>query len=300
MKAIRSFLLIVALAMGLSDSAVAQTALNQVRLNSAITSETQTAVTLTVADNVTVGDLVYVDTEAMVARAVNTTTDVVTVSRGQMGTAASQHLTGAIVWTGAANRFYFSDPPYGRCIAASAYPGGYQPWINVLTGTYSYCNDNLFGNSSVAGNWQRTTLASYLPSVLHYTPIAYRTSRTSAATVILPAYSAKLTDVLIASLTYSGPFEVFLPSPTGLLGKKLTIADAAGLNSNAATSTAGRTITIRGLFENGDNTKTLARWEHFEAQPGFTTERLVGAYAATDLYVIVTASSNYYWQSFGF
>ena len=298
MKAMRCFLLIVALAMGLSDTAVAQTALNQVRLNTAITSETQTSIALTVADSVTVGDLVYVDNEAMVARAVDTTTDFVTVSRGQMGTAASGHLDDALVWTGAANRFYFNDPPPGRCIAASAYPGGYYPWVNVLTGTYSYCNDNLFGNSSVAGNWQKTTLASYMPGVVPYTPIAYRTSRTSTATVITPSYTVKLTDVLIASLTYSGPFEVFLPNPTGLLGKKISITDTAGLATHHLSSTAGRTITIRGLFENGDNSKVLARWDEYSPATG-ATNTLVGAGASTSFYVGITASSMYYWYSAG-
>ena len=297
MNAFRGLLLIVALAMGFATDAFAQTALNQVRLAAAVTSEQQVRVTLTVADSVTAGDLVYVDNEAMIAQAVNTTTDVVTVSRGQFGTSASGHLNGAIVWTGANNRFYFYNPPAGRCVAASAYPGGYQPWINVLTGSVSYCNDNLFGDSSVAGNWQETTLYSYAPSVYPYTPIAYRTWRSGGTdTIITPAYTAKLTDVLIASLTYSGPFEVFLPSPTGLLGKKITVSDFAGLNTNQYSSTAGRTITIRGLFENGDNTKTLAYWDQYRPATG-ATNLLIGAGATTSFYVGITSSSNYYWMT---
>ena len=294
MKASRGFLLIVALAMGWAEPAHAQSAMNQVRLAAAMTSESQATATLTVADSVAVGDVVYVDAEAMIAQAVNTTTDVVTVGRGQLGTAATPHLSGALVWTGVATRFYFYDPPKGRCIAAQAYPGGAQPWINLLTGSYSYCNDNLFGNSSVAGNWFSTSLSPDAGSVYGYTPIAYRTSRTSTATVITPAYTAKMTDVLIASLTYSGPFEVFLPNPTGLLGKRITITDTAGLATHHLSSTAGRTITIRGLFENGDNSKVLARWDEYRPATG-ATNQLIGAGASTSFYVGITASSMLYW-----
>ena len=294
MKHISRLMLIVA-AMGWADSAHAQAAMNQVRLASAMTSESQNTATLTVADAVTVGDLLYVDNEVMIAQAVNTTTDIVTVSRGQTGTAATTHLSGALVWTGVATRFYFYDPPAGRCVAAQAYPGGAQPWINVLSGRFSYCNENLFGRSSgVAGNWFSTALHPEASSVYGYTPIAYRTSRTSDATVITPSYTAKATDVLIASLTYSGPFEVFLPNPTGLLGKKITVSDFAKLATHHLSSTAGRTLIIRGLFENGDNIVNLAVWDQYRAATG-TTSVLVGAGASTSFYVGITASSMMYW-----
>ena len=299
MKTIMRLLLIVTLAMGWADSVMAQAAMNQVRLASAMTSESQNTATLTVADAVTVGDLLYVDAEVMIAQAVNTTTDVVTVSRGQTGTAATPHLSGQQVWTGVATRFYFYDPPPGRCVAAQAYPGGAQPWINVLSGRFSYCNENLFGRSSgVAGNWFSTSLSPDASSVYGYTPIAYRTSRTTDAVplVITPSYTAKATDVLIASLTYSGPFEVFLPNPTGLLGKKITISDFAKLATHHLSSTAGRTLIIRGLFENGDNIVNLAGWDQYRAATG-TTSVLVGAGASTSFYVGITASSIYYWMA---
>lgn len=292
-------LLIVMLAMSFSTLARAQTALNQVRLTQPVTTAGQTTVTLTVADSVSVGDVLYVDREAMVATAVNTTLDTVTVGRGQMGTRADLHPDDSIVWTGAANQFYYSTPS-GRCTTGTAYPGGRRPWINLLTGDIAYCDDNVFGVNSPSA-WQLTNLQpSGHAGRLPYTAIAYRTSRTSAATVVTPAYSALITDVVIASLTFSGPFEIFLPAPTGLLGKEIIIRDAAGLNTNFRTSTAGRTITIRGLFENGDNIKTLAKWQQFEAQPGLQTEQLVGAFASTKFYVGLTATSMYYWLTTDF
>ena len=102
-----------------------------------------------------------------------------------------------------------------------------------------------------------------------------------------------LWDSLIASLTYSGPFEVFLPAPTGLLGKVITISDHAKLNN---LSPGGRTITIRGAFENGDNSKTLGFWEE-PATGGASglTSLLIGVGASTSYYVGITASSMYYW-----
>ena len=292
----KALLLIVAMAMSLPAVAQAQTALNQVRLGNGqpVTDVGQRTITLTVADDVSVGDVVFIDQEAMVAQVVNTTTEVVTVARGALGTAAAQHLGNSIVWTGAANRFYFNDPKAGRCTPNSAYPGGYYPWINVLTGEAWECKDNLYGRAnSVAGNWVSTTLYPYMPSVWPYTPIAYRTSRTADALVITPAYTVRLTDVLVASLTYSGVFEVFLHAPTGMLGKRVIVSDFARLNQG---SPAGRTITIRGLFENGDNSVTLGRFE--EPQAGGAsglTSLFIGVGASTSFYVGITASSMFYW-----
>lgn len=273
----KALLLIVALAMGFPAAAQAQTALNQVRLAAAVTADDQRTVTLTVADSVSVGDVVFVDQEAMVATAVNTTSDVVTVARGALGTTASGHLANAVVFTGAANRFYFSDPKAGRCTAAQAYPGGSFPWINVLTGDAWYCENNTYGRAAtVGGSWQATTLYPYMPSVSPYTPIAYRTSRDSNAAVITPAYTVKNTDMLVASLTYSGTFEIFLPAATGLLGKQLIIADAARL---AEGSPSGRTVTIRGVIDGANN----------------STFSTVGA--VLRLYVGISATSQYTWFS---
>lgn len=296
MKAMRGFLLIVAMAMGVSTTAHAQAFLNQVRLDSAITATDQTQITLTVADGISVGHVLYIDVEALVATAVNTTTEVVTVARGQLGTAASTHLDDSLVWTGVATRFYFVDPPAGRCMSTSAYPGGAKPWINVLSGAFYYCDDDTYGEAATAGYWRSPGTTTDKLGRVAYTAIAYRTSRTSTATVVTPALTVYPWDTLIASLTYSGPFEVFLPAPTGLLGKRITVSDFARLNTNSSTSTAGRTISIRGLFENGDNTVTLARFQE-PAGGGISGETplLVGIGAATSFYVGITATSGYYW-----
>ena len=277
----------------------AQTALNQVYLTSAVTSADTTTVALSAADSVAANDVLFLDEEAMTAVTCNATTDICTVRRGQMGTRAEGHLNRAVVWTGTGAQFYYYDPPAGgRCVKANAYPGNREPWINVLTGNISACIQTFGTGTTVAGYWERANLGMAGAGRLAYRAIFYPTSRTSDALVITPALTVNFWDSLVASLTYTGPFEVFLPNPTGLLGKQITISDFARLNTNASTSTAGRTMTIRGLFENGDNTITLARWEQFEAQPGFTTARLSGVGASTRFYVGITASSIYYWFAF--
>src|SRR3990167_7389391 len=282
----------------LSQSLYAQAAMNQVTLSAAVTSTDATTVSLSVADSVSAGDVIYVDQEAMIANTCSSANDTCTVRRGQLGTRAEGHLNRAIVWTGVATRFYYYDPyPGARCVNANAYPGNAEPWINILTGNISVCSQTFGTGSTVAGYWARANLGmGSSASMLPYRPIFYPTSRTSTATVITPALTVNLWDYLIASLTYSGPFEVFLPNPTGLLGKRIVVSDFARLNSNAATSTAGRTITIRGLFDT-DTSVTLANWQQFEEQYGATTERLQGVGATTSFYVGITASSMMYWMA---
>ena len=291
----KKLLMLVALLL-VAGSASAQTALNQVYLSAAVTSDGQTSITLSAADSVSAGDVIYIDREAMTAVSCSSSADTCTVRRGQLGTRAEGHLNRSIVYTGAANRFYYYDPGVNaRCVRGSAYPGGYEPWINVLTGNLFACTQTYGSGSTVAGQWVVASFGAATASP-SYRAIVYNTSRTADATVVTPALSVNLWDVLIASLTYSGPFEVFLPNPTGLpLGKRITVSDFARLNTNAATSTAGRTITIRGLFDT-DTTVRLAQW----SDPGFggasgETRLLTGVGATTSFYVGITASSMYYW-----
>lgn len=281
---------------GLARSVEAQTALNQVYLAAAVTSESQGSITLSSADSVSANDLIFVDGETMSAISCSSTTDVCSVRRGVFGRPTG-HINRSIVYTGAANRFYSWSPAVGgRCVRATAYLFGYEPWVNVENGDIYACSQTYGTGSTVAGQWIKANFQEAWASP-SYRAIHYPTSRTLDATpaVITPALTVQFWESLVASLTYSGPFEVFLPNPTGLpLGKRITLSDFARLNSNASTSTAGRTITIRGLFDT-DTSVTLANWQQFEVQPGATTARLQGVGASTSFYVGITASSMYYW-----
>ena len=206
----------------------AQTALNQVYLTSAVTSADTTTVALSAADSVAANDVLFLDEEAMTAVTCNATTDICTVRRGQMGTRAEGHLNRAVVWTGTGAQFYYYDPPAGgRCVKANAYPGNREPWINVLTGNISACIQTFGTGTTVAGYWERANLGMAGAGRLAYRAIFYPTSRTSDALVITPALTVNFWDSLVASLTYTGPFEVFLPNPTGLLGKQIMVSDFA-------------------------------------------------------------------------
>ena len=273
----------------------AQTALNQVYLTAAVTSADQTTVALSAADSVSANDVIFLDEEAMTAVTCNSTTDICTVRRGQMGTRAEGHLNRAVVWTGTGAQFYYYDPPAGgRCVKANAYPGNREPWINVLTGNISACIQTFGTGTTVAGYWERANLGMAGAGRLAYRAIFYPTSRTSDALVITPALTVNFWDSLVASLTYSGPFEVFMPNPTGLLGKVITVSDFARLG-NTAGGPQGRTISIRGLFDT-DTTVTLGRFQE-PAAGGISGETPLwtGIGATTSFYVGITASSMYYW-----
>jgi hypothetical protein len=84
----------------------AQTSLNSTTLSAAVSSLSAQTIPLASVANVAVGDLLFVDREAMQVNTV--ATGVVTVRRGVEGTASSTHASGALVYTGARNRFYTS------------------------------------------------------------------------------------------------------------------------------------------------------------------------------------------------
>ena len=288
----RLFLLLTALTLGFAPHIAAQTALNQVYLAAAISSDSATQITLSVADDVAAQNLIVVDGETMAVVSCNSTTDICTVRRGVFGRPTG-HVNRSIVYTGAANRFYSWSPAAdSRCVRSTAYPFGYEPWINIENGDIYACSQTFGLGSTVAGQWVKTNFQNPWASP-GYRAILYPTSRTADALVITPSVTVRFWESFVASMTYSGPFEVFLPNPTGLpLGKRVTVHDAAGL---ANMSPGGRTISIRGLFENGDNTVTLGKYDKW-AGPLSVTQLFTGIGASTSFYVGITASSMYYWM----
>ena len=120
--------------------ATAQTTLNSTTLSAAVTSNAQ-VFSLASGTNVSAGDLLVVDREAMLVDAIATAQ--VTVRRGVEGTAAVAHLSGATVYTGVKSRFYSSTPRGGACTRASE---RFLPHIDVANGTIYDC---------IAGEWQR-------------------------------------------------------------------------------------------------------------------------------------------------
>lgn len=78
---------------------------------------------------------IYVDRELMTVIGINGL--VLTVARGQAGTGAAAHLSGAVVYEGRPNWFYPRDPKGGTCVLANVIV---TPWINVNTGNQWLCS----------------------------------------------------------------------------------------------------------------------------------------------------------------
>lgn len=85
---------------------------------------------------------IYIDQELMTVIGINQTAAGVnglalTVTRGQNGTRAAAHLSGAMVLAGRPQWFYAVDPPMGSCVLANVIA---TPWVNAKTGAQWTCS----------------------------------------------------------------------------------------------------------------------------------------------------------------
>lgn len=142
-------LALIAMGGGLSIPAHAQTALTQITTSAAV-SQTDKILYLSSTTGISgTGSLnqpqtmIYIDRELMTVLSVSGNT--VTVMRGQGGTNAKAHISGAQVWAGPPSAFANSDPS-GAC-TATAQP--YTPTINTDTGRLWVCG--------AQGQWARGT-----------------------------------------------------------------------------------------------------------------------------------------------
>lgn len=162
-KKISTLLIVLVALAGLSFG---QTALTQTTLSSAVNGPTfysgspntfSQTVTLASCTGIaapilpgTPSSVIYVGREAMGVFAVNTTTCVLTVNRGYMGTQPAPHPSGDMVLYGpnyavtvgtggnpVPNGLFQQDPPPGSCTAANTPTA---PWVNVLTGAQWLCS----------------------------------------------------------------------------------------------------------------------------------------------------------------
>lgn len=169
-KKIASLLVLLA---GLAGACFGQAALTQTTLASAVSgpalySGTSSSLSLTVTLAACTGiaapilpgtptSIIYVDREAMGVFSVNTSTCVLTVNRGYLGTQASPHISGTMVLYGPnyattvalggnplPSGLFQQDPAYGSTCTAANTPT--TPWVNVLTGAQWLC-------SAQTGTW---------------------------------------------------------------------------------------------------------------------------------------------------
>jgi len=112
----------------------AQTVLTPTTLAAAVSSGSIKTIVVSSATGFTAGSTVaYVDRELMLVQAVNGTT--ITVARGQNGTAAAPHASGAYVFVGVPQAFSVSTPS-GACTRSNEL---YLPKIDTKTGWISDC-----------------------------------------------------------------------------------------------------------------------------------------------------------------
>lgn len=122
------------------------TTLGAAQNDTATTLRVASATNITVQIGTTFTEL-YIDQELEVVLSVNGVQ--VGVSRGQAGTRAGAHLSGATVLVGRPTWFQFSDPTAGACTPANIVA---TPWVNIITGMKWQCSTVLlrwvpgFGN----------------------------------------------------------------------------------------------------------------------------------------------------------
>lgn len=147
---ITRYLVTAALAVSLAALVVpnlsAQTSLNQSTLASA-QALTDATVTVTSASGIAVGDVFFVDKEAEVVTAISGTR--LTVTRGQLGTAAAPHLSGANFWDGTPNLFHQRDMLPGSCVASNQVA---TPFVNTTTGNVFDCQNGKVYKLLTAGS----------------------------------------------------------------------------------------------------------------------------------------------------
>lgn len=119
--------------------ALGQTNLNSTTLDEAV-DNSETRIDIVSATNVSVGDIAFVDFEAMVVVTVDSTNNIIGVRRGTSGTVAEDHANGTKIWIDKPDRFISKDLS-GSCTAASEYPA-FKPLINLSNGNRYRCQSS--------------------------------------------------------------------------------------------------------------------------------------------------------------
>ena len=196
------------------------TAMTQTTLAAALdASVSSTQLQLTSATGVTVGNLLYVDREAFLVKAINGV--YITIQRARIGTTMQAHASGAVVWTAPPSAFYSYTPPPGPC-TASQY--AFLPWINTANGDVLNCHNSTWVRNSVGGYpTYSPRLAANGQSAMTYTAsgaiavqqgTVFINGTTLAMTIVDPLTSQNgLTMLIIATnasahtLTYTAGFD---------------------------------------------------------------------------------------------
>lgn len=209
----------------------AQATINTTTLAAALSapSGSPSTVNLASASTVAVGQLIYVDREAMQITATTSTSTIFVVTRGVQGTQAAPHASGALAYTGPPNYFNASSGGFevsGPC-TASAQPA--TPYIYVQSGNIYTC---------AQGIWKVTRRGG----ILDVRPDTVGTTYTaSGAIAVEPG---------IITLNAGSALAMTLVSPTTAQNGTVMVITSITAQAHTVTCTAG--------FSGGTTTRDVA------------------------------------------
>lgn len=133
-----------------------------------ITVASATGINVPAVTNGTQGSMLLIDREAVRVIAQVGTTTTFQVIRGQEGTRAVGHVSGATVWIGNP-QWYKNKDPLGTCTLGTEYS---SPWINATTGAIYICNaGGVYGLANgiawvpASNCWMTATTTAFSPAV---------------------------------------------------------------------------------------------------------------------------------------
>lgn len=209
----------------------AQTALGTTTLSSAQNAPGQgspnTQIVLTSGTNVAAGQGVVIDGEYETIQSAGPTSTIWNVTRGQSGTIAQSHGSGAVVFFGATNNFYFnSRQPAGTCVSSQQMAA---PRIVVSTSTSIYLCAPV---NTLAGS----ALSSWAQITFNGLPAANATRITGWTYVTLGALTIQPGVQYIGS---SGALAMTLAAPSLYQAGMVMVLQASTAQAHTVTYTPG-------------------------------------------------------------
>lgn len=238
MKRLLTILLALGVLLG-GQAAFAQTTLTATTLSTAITLPSVPGGNITGGNLVTiasitglaVGNIIYMDNEAMTVTVVpSSASNPVTVRRGTNATVPTAHASGVVVYYGNPQAFVSGKTGVtfysGTCTSTNYL---YLPVVDTVNGLIGTCD-----STTSRWNWQR--LAPARSDVLPYHPVA------SAA------YAATVNDYIIGyTALANGARTVTLPTPNvGLIGKVYIVKNESAVTTNTIWVTGGGGTSVDG------------------------------------------------------
>lgn len=219
MKRLYSLCIVALMLLAFVPNVHAQATVNSTTLSTAITTPTPntgpaTAVTVASLGSgstaIAVGNILFMDGEAMIVTVVPTSGTTLTVRRAQLSTNAQTHPASALIYYGLPQ--YFSSGVPGRqlyggsCVSANQ---AANPTIDTVNRTFWNCDPI----SLIWGSWQ---LSAPFGATLNYHGVAN------------VAYTVKPWDDIVGITSLTTGVVLTFPAATGLKGKVVMIKDETG------------------------------------------------------------------------